>query len=70
MKKRAIIAKIFVYLGGIVFVSLQAYMGETNHSFNEFDCLTLPNSWFGGDGVYQSQNLTLPFPFFHNFFVG
>ena len=62
--------KIFVYLGVIVFVSLQVYMGETNHCLNEFDCLTLPNSWFGGDGVYQSQNLTLRFPFFHNFFVG
>ena len=49
----AIIAKTFVYLGGIVFVKLQAYMGETNYCLNEFDCLTLPNSWFGGDGVYQ-----------------
>ena len=49
----AIIAKTFVYLGGIVFVKLQAYMGETNYCLNEFDCLTLPNPWFGGDGVYQ-----------------
>ena len=31
VKKRAIILKIFVYLGDLVFVSLQAYMGETNH---------------------------------------
>ena len=62
--------KTFIYLGIIVFVSLQAYMGETNHCLKEFDCLTLPNSWFGGDGPYQSQNLTLPFPFFRNFFVG
>ena len=46
-EKRAIFVKIFVYLGGIVFVNLQAYMGETNHCLNEFDCLTLPNSWFG-----------------------
>ena len=45
--------KIFVYLGGTIFVSLQSYMGETNHYRSDFDCLTLPNSWFGGDGVYQ-----------------
>ena len=48
-KKRAVIVKIFAYLGGIVFVSFQAYTGETSHCLNEFDCLTLPNSlvWKG-----------------------
>ena len=61
---------IFVYLRGIVFVSLQACMGETNYCLYKFDCLTLPNPWFGRGGVYQSQNLTLPFPFFYNFIVG
>ena len=69
-EKRSIIVKIFVYLGGIVFVSFQAYMQETNHCFHEFDCLTLPNSLFGGDCVDQSQNLTLPFPFFSQLLCG
>ena len=43
VKKGAIIVKIFVYLGDLVFVSLQAYMGEKNHCLNHFHCLTLPD---------------------------
>ena len=53
VKERAIIVTIFVYLDGTLFVSLQTYMGKTNHCLNKLNCLTLPNSWFGGDGVYQ-----------------
>ena len=43
VKKSAIIVKIFVYLGDLVFVSLQAYMGGKNHCLNHFHCLTLPD---------------------------
>ena len=59
-----------LYLAGIVFVSVQDYMAEADHCFSEFDCFTHPNSWFGGDMVYLSQKVTLPFPLFCNFFLG
>ena len=57
----------FVYLGGIVFVSLQAYMGETNHCLNKLDCLTLPNSWLGGEGFTSRKTSHFHFLFFTTF---